>query len=192
MIEMYFIRHGATAGNQERRYIGRTDEPLSPEGLNQLEELKKLTLQPDRLYVSPMLRTRETAEILFPGMEAVLVEDFRETDFGVFEGRTAAEMMHDPQYQAWLDTMCLGPVPGGERVEAFKDRCCEAFLDLALSLPDGISVAFVIHGGVIMSILERMAEPRRDFYEYHIRNGECVHCFYEKGVITLAADLDGN
>ena len=56
-MEIIFIRHGATAGNLERRYIGRTDEPLCPLGVEQIEKLKGL-FEPDYLFVSPMLRTR--------------------------------------------------------------------------------------------------------------------------------------
>ncbi len=186
MIELYLIRHGATAGNRERRYIGRTDEPLCEEGIRQLDGLKARGLQPATLFVSPMLRTRQSAELLFPGMAYTAVPDLRETDFGDFEGKTANELAGDRDYQQWLDSMCLDPVPGGESVGQFKDRCCEAFLDIMLSQPqDGKTVAFVIHGGVIMAVLERLAEPRRDFYEYHIKNGECFRCRYENGVITI-------
>ena len=56
MIELLFIRHGATAGNLQRRYIGRTDEPLCPAGLDQAEALGALHLQADRLIVSQIGR----------------------------------------------------------------------------------------------------------------------------------------
>lgn len=64
MIELLFIRHGATAGNLRRCYIGRTDEPLCEAGIAQVKALQKRGLSVDRLFVSPMLRTRQTAELL--------------------------------------------------------------------------------------------------------------------------------
>ena len=64
MIELLFIRHGATEGNLRRRYIGRTDEPLCGEGIAQVETLRKQGLSIDELFVSPLLRTRQTADIL--------------------------------------------------------------------------------------------------------------------------------
>ena len=37
MIQLYLIRHSMTAGNLKKRYIGRTDESLCPEGIVLLE-----------------------------------------------------------------------------------------------------------------------------------------------------------
>lgn len=184
MINVIFIRHGATAGNLERRYIGRTDEPLCPLGIEQAEKLKGLC-KPDCIFVSPMQRTKQTAEIIFPGMKAEFVEDMRETDFGIFEGKTADELQDNVDYVNWLESMCLGPIPGGERVDDFKNRCCSAFLKIANEVPDGCTVAFVVHGGVIMSTLERFAQPKKGFYDYHIKNGEYILCQYQDEKITL-------
>ena len=182
---LYFIRHGATAGNLARRYIGRTDEPLSPKGREQITALQNAGLYADKIFVSPMLRTRQTAELIFPDKEVQLVDDFRETDFGAFEGKTADELSDDSRYQAWLDTLCLGPVPGGEQIADFKRRCCKAFSHCVEELPDGKCGAFVVHGGVIMAILERFARPQRDFYDYHIPNGGILAGYWDSGVITV-------
>ena len=69
MIDIFFIRHGATEGNLRRRYIGRTDEPLCEAGIAQVKALQKRGLSVDRLFVSPMLRTRQTADILAANRE---------------------------------------------------------------------------------------------------------------------------
>lgn len=108
MIELLFIRHGATAGNLQRRYIGRTDEPLCPAGQAQAETLGALHLQADRLIVSPLLRARQTAVLAFPGQEMSLEPGFAETDFGIFEGKNADELADCPAYRAWVDTGCQG------------------------------------------------------------------------------------
>ena len=182
---LYFIRHGATAGNLARRYIGRTDEPLSPKGREQVKTLQNAGLYADMIFVSPMLRTQETAKLIFPDKKFKLVKDFRETDFGAFEGKTAAELSGDPRYQAWLDTLCQGPVPDGEQIADFKRRCCDAFSRCIAELPDGKCGAFVVHGGVIMAILEQFARPKRDFYDYHIPNGDWLAGCWDNGVIIL-------
>ncbi len=184
MTEIVFIRHGATAGNLERRYIGRTDEPLCSLGIAQAEAITGL-FRVDRLFASPMLRTRQTAEIIFPDMQAELIEDMRETDFGVFEGKTAGELQDDKDYVNWLGSMCLDPIPRGERIDDFKERCCKAFERITEGLPDGSAAAFVIHGGVIMAIMERFAVPRKSFYDYHIKNGEYIHCIFSDKKIKL-------
>ena len=150
MIRVLFVRHGATAGNLERRYIGSTDEPLCPLGVAQIQQLQEENLTADYLFVSPMLRTRQTAELLFPRLTPCVAEGLRETDFGVFENHTAAELSGNADYQKWLDTMCQGAIPGGEQVADFKRRCCETFQACMEKLLEGCCVAFVVHGGVIM------------------------------------------
>jgi len=174
MIQLIFIRHGATAGNLEKRYIGSTDEPLCDVGVAQVKALRCHGFRADYLFVSPMLRTRQTAELLFPKVPCTIVDDFRETDFGIFEGKTAAELSASPAYRAWVESMCLDPIPQGECITAFKARCCSAFEAILKNLPDSSKAAFVVHGGVIMSILERYAQPTKSFYDYHIGNGTYI------------------
>ncbi len=180
MIKLLFIRHGATAGNLKQRYIGTTDEALCDVGIAQIAELKKHHFPIDSLFVSPMLRTRQTADLLFPQMPYTLVNDFSETDFGLFEGKTAIELSGCPEYQAWVESMCLAPIPQGESVKDFKIRCCVAFGEIIKSIPDGTCAAFVVHGGVIMSILEAYAQPKKNFYDYHIGNGEYIWGIYDE------------
>ena len=189
MRRVLFIRHGATAGNLERRYVGRTDEPLCPEGEKALMPRSGSMPVPDALFVSPMLRARRTAEILFPGVRQTVCGDLRETDFGMFEGRTASELASCPEYSAWVDGNCEGPIPGGEDVSGFKARCREAFLASIDTVPEGGFAVFVAHGGVIMAILEALAVPKKAFYEYHIGNGQSVQCIEQSRVLTVISDL---
>jgi len=184
MKQILLIRHGATAGNLERRYIGRTDEPLCEAGTAQAQQLRKKGLQADYLYVSPARRTIQTAEIVFPDMAYTPVPDLWETDFGAFEGKTAEELSNDPRYRKWVDANCLSPVPDGESIAQFKRRCCSAFREIAGQLPEG-STAFVIHGGCIMAILEAFALPKKDFYDYHIKNGAYIRCVYRDGNLFI-------
>lgn len=185
MSTILFVRHGSTAGNLEKRYIGRTDEPLCDLGRQQIDQLKQQNLQADLLFVSPALRTRQTADILFPHIAGTQIHDLWETDFGLFEGKTYAELSDCPDYQAWLDTGCMGKIPGGESVAEFKARCTTAFQTLAENIPVDSTAAFVIHGGCIMAILEAFALPKKDFYDYHIPNGSLIRCSWENGALRV-------
>ena len=57
-MKITLIRHGMTKGNEEKRYIGTTDEDLSPSGVRALLEAKEAGRYPkaDLLYISPMRR----------------------------------------------------------------------------------------------------------------------------------------
>ncbi|HIT34880.1 MAG TPA: histidine phosphatase family protein [Candidatus Faecousia intestinigallinarum] len=184
MTTLILIRHGATEGNLHKRYIGRTDEPLCDVGIAQVNALRKQRFPIDKLFVSPMRRAKETAEILFPGTAYTVIDDFRETDFGIFEGKSAAELSDNAEYQNWVNSFCQDPIPSGEKIEHFKERCCKAFAQIMQAESQQAVIAFVVHGGTIMAILEAYAKPRRGFYEYHIGNGEYIVCKYENGVIS--------
>ncbi len=185
MRRVLLIRHGATAGNLEKRYIGRTDEPLCEQGIFQIRQLKALGLLADRVFVSPAQRTRQTAGLLFPQIPPVILEDLRETDFGAFEGKNASEMENDSDYRAWVEAGCQTPPPGGECIEDFKARCCRAFCAAMAQTQKGEKAAFVLHGGSIMAILEAFARPRRDFYAYHLENGGFFACRYRQGILRI-------
>ena len=175
-IELYLIRHGMTAGNAAHRYIGgRTDEPLSEEGKRQLEQADKMP-QVSRLFVSPMLRCRQTAQILFPGQLQVELDLWREMDFGAFEGKNYAELNGDPRYQAWIDSGGTLAFPDGEDREAFVARCVEGMEWMMQDLQQSQAacpVAAVVHGGTIMALLSHYCGG--DYFSYQVKNGAGYH-----------------
>lgn len=179
MTEVYLIRHGEAVGNRERRYVGRTDVPLSAGGEAQAAALRG-TPRPEVLFVSPMRRARRTAELAFPGMAYTVLDDLRETDFGAFEGRTAEELRNDAAYRAWVDGGCTGKIPGGDDPAAFRARVCAAFAAAMETVPDGTRAAFVFHGGGIMAVMAAYARPERGFYEWRLPPGGLCRCEYQR------------
>lgn len=183
-MQVILIRHSMTAGNVLRRYIGRTDEPLSPEGI---ALAKQAGIDPDvrTVYVSPLQRTQQTAAILFPNALAITVDDLREMDFGDFEGRNFEEMAEDSAYCAWLEGNCLSVCPNGESRSEFSARVCDAFAKIITNAAKQgeETVTLVIHGGTIMAIMERFARPCADYYSYSVKNctGYCCQVALSKG-----------
>ena len=131
MREIILIRHGKTFGKTLGRYIGITDEELCPEGREELAALRERgqyrSIRPDLVYVSPLRRCRQTAELLFPGVPQEICRDLRECDFGEFENKNYKELSGNPAYQAWVDSGGTLPFPGGESREAFQERCRAEF-----------------------------------------------------------------
>lgn len=186
MIKVYFIRHGETAGNQVKRYTGRSDESLSEQGIIQAKRLAKHLLEPmDQVFVSPMKRCQETAAILFPNIQPTIVPDLREINFGVFEGKTADELQSLTAYQTWLDSNGLGEIPEGESLLSFQKRCSRAFDQVILSVPDYSTVAFVVHGGTIMALFDKFVLPKQSYFAYQINNCEYYLCDYEANHLTI-------
>ena len=97
MIKLWLIRHGKTEGNKLSRYIGTTDEPLCQEGTEFLHKTDYPKVQ--AVYVSPLKRCVQTAEILFPGEPVHIIEELAECDFGEFENKNYKELEGNPHYQ---------------------------------------------------------------------------------------------
>lgn len=164
------IRHGATALQAEHRYQGITDAPLSDAGRSALHAADYV---PERVIVTPLRRTQETAAILFPDVPQIIISGLQEMNFGHFEGKNYLEMQHDPDYRAWVDGMCLGPCPGGESKAEYVARVTAVFTDLMnqAMTEHWQDCVIVAHGGTQMALLEQFATEPRDYYAWQLPCG---------------------
>lgn len=168
-MKIALIRHFATKGNLEKRYIGTTDEGILPEAVKTGRTYPKV----QTVIASPMKRCQETARFIYGG-EPYLCEAFRECDFGLFENRNYEELKEEPAYQKWLASMGKDPFPEGESAEVFKERCRSGFYRCVDQLmKENIqSAAMVVHGGTIMAVMEAYGVPKKEFYDRQAGNGE--------------------
>lgn len=185
MRRVYLIRHGLTEGNRLRRYIGRTDEPLCAAGRAALSaaQLKGI----ETVYVSPLLRARETAAILFPHARQIVVDGLREMDFGAFENRSADDMKNDAAYRAWVDGLCEGDCPGGENRRGFVARTVRAFENICAAGRDA-PLVIVAHGGTVMALMSELGEPKKDYWAWHVGAGGCLRCALDGGRLLYEGD----
>lgn len=170
-MRIILVRHSKTQGNIERRYCGRTDDPLCSEGID-LAKASGIDLTVRHVYVSPLQRACQTAQIKFPNALLTVSSDLREMDFGDFEGLSAADLEGNAAYSAWLDSNCADACPNGEQLSDFSDRVCRAFDAI---VQEGLqssqqAIIIVAHGGSIMAILSRYATPQQPYYNWHVDN----------------------
>lgn len=182
-MKVYLIRHSMTEGNKKKRYIGITDEPLCTEGIQILKERAGKYPKAEHIYISPMKRCRQTAEIIYPEAMSeggfTVNEKLRECDFGMFENHNYLELSECQEYQAWIDSGGKLPFPNGESREGFVRRTLEGFEEICLDAQKNgwREIAVVVHGGTIMGIMERYARtkdgcPAGSYYDFQVKNGE--------------------
>ena len=174
--KIHLIRHGRLGPAYAGRYIGRrTDAPLSEEGVRELQEMRRQLWYPeaDVIFTSPMLRCIQTAYTLYPGQSYQQLDELAECDFGIFEGKSYAQLKSDSDFLAWAQGGMKAAPPQGESGADFAQRCYTGFARAAEYLmKTGIEEAVLItHGGVITSLLSSLCFPKREFYEWNAQNG---------------------
>lgn len=174
---IYLIKHGLIEGNLKGQYIGRTDEPLIPEGLAMLNAMKEQYIYPEaeEYFCSPMLRCRQTMAALYPNANPIIVPDLVECNFGEFEGKTPQELANNEDYLNWTgeNGADFAP-PGGENTNLFLARVCTAFNSIVQNMmTEGKRDAVVVtHGGVISAILATYGLPQRSIAEWGCMQGK--------------------
>ncbi len=169
-IEVTLVRHGATPGNLEKRYIGSTDEELTPETE---ETIKGLNYdKPELVFSSPMLRATRTAELLWKPEKILLIDNLKEMDFGLYEGKNYMELADDPYYQKWIDSNGTLPFPQGESRGEFIIRSMRGFAEMINIARErnAHKIGAVVHGGTIMAIMSSIFNG--DYYDYQVKNAE--------------------
>lgn len=170
------LRHGITDANENGIYIGKTDLPLSENGREALQEKYETHEYPkvQRVYTSPLERAVQSAEILFPDRELVIVDDLREMDFGVFEGLSVDDLIELDSYKKWLKGGLDNPPPNGESLRNMMLRCYSALNIMILDMmKEGITHAgAVTHSGILMNMMSCFGLPKMKPMEFACDPGE--------------------
>jgi broad specificity phosphatase PhoE len=118
--QIWLVRHGDTEWSASGQHTGRTDIPLTAPGRHQAEALgRRLAGRPFALVLtSPLSRARETCQLAGYGDVAQVTNDLLEWNYGIYEGRTTADVSGaEPGWSIWTTT-----IPEGETVEQVGER----------------------------------------------------------------------
>jgi probable phosphoglycerate mutase len=172
---LLLLRHGQTPLSIERRFSGLGDAELTATGLAQAAAAaERLSREPYRLDVivsSPLKRARQTAEAVArrTGLDIEVDEDFREADFGDWEGHTFTEIQRrwPDELAAWLADPKVAP-PGGESFAEAGRRVRRAGERL-VARHEGKTVLVVSHVTPIKMLLRfALMAPPEALYRMHL------------------------
>ena len=178
---LYIIRHGKTDWNEKRKLQGRTDIPLNEEGRQMARKAQAAarSLTFDVCYCSPLLRARETAEILLEETGVPIVFDKRllEMCFGAFEG--VENSFDDPSLAINVLFQKSEEYVSCEGSESFEELFARtgAFLREVVypDLEQGKNVLIVGHGAMNSSIVCQIRRmPLAKFWDAGIPNCEFI------------------
>lgn len=149
------MRHGMTEMNKQKLVNAQIDEPLSPEGVAQIEDMRdQLPLGIKKIYSSSMLRARQTAEIINERYHIPISfhDEAREVHFGSLAGKKFKDMEaeHGPQFsrERYIKLEYDFRPHGGESVELVRKRLHEMMDFIKEDAKDG-PVLLIAHGGTL-------------------------------------------
>lgn len=143
-VELWLIRHGETEWSLSGAHTSRTDIPLTKRGEERATAIRDFLKHREFSLVlsSPMQRARETCRIAGYGDIAQVDEHLREWDYGIYEGRTTADIRkEDSGWSVWDS-----PIPQGETVDQVGVRAQKV---IGRALSQGGRVALFSHAHML-------------------------------------------
>lgn len=150
-MKIYVIRHGITELNKKKIVNAEVDEPLAPEGIKQAKALIPIIPKSViHIYSSPLIRARQTAEILSLGKDPLSFhEELTEIRMGTLAGKSWENMENGLELKKKHRTVKFNYRPyGGDSVRDVKKRLIH-FLRMINEKHKDYEILIVTHGGII-------------------------------------------
>lgn len=189
------VRHGETNWNREKRFQGQIDVPLNEQGWTQSGQaavfLKDIPI--DGAVTSPMLRPKETAEIILqkhPEVQLDLNDNLKEISHGLWEGKLEAEIQEEfgDELERWKNAPETVQMPEGENLQQVWDRAITAWNEILAATPANpadrpTTVLVVAHDAVNKAILGYLVgQGPESFWVFKQGNGAVTVIDYPQGV----------
>ncbi len=186
-VTLDLMRHGEPVGG--RRYRGQIDDPLSEKGWLQMHDAIGASVPWSQIVSSPLARCRAFAELLAErhGLPLALDERLKEVGFGIWEGKSAAEIEQAaPGSLARFKADPLHARPAGaEPLADFHARVAAGIEDV-LARHAGQHVLIVGHAGVMrMALAWALQIPLENAYRIEVASASLTRLRFEGRRATL-------
>ncbi|MTI46582.1 histidine phosphatase family protein [Sporosalibacterium faouarense] len=186
-MKLIMVRHGETEANKKGIYGGWSDYKLTEKGKTQAEDIIHFLIKEAKdigeILCSPSDRTLYIANKLGNKLNKniSIKEELRELNFGLFEGKTNAEIkeQYGSEYSAWINDYVNYKIPKGESVSDLNNR-----LNKFLSQLKNRSGTYVIvsHGGVIQILITiLLGLDIKTMWNFKVPPGGMVEIEYNNG-----------
>jgi alpha-ribazole phosphatase len=184
------FRHGLTELNKQKSYMGWTDAPICEEARIDLTNISFHPSPYDTVVTSDLKRCLQTSNLLFPEHEPIPMREFREMNFGPWEGKTYADLAGDPQFESWNGDYMNIKVPGVESFSDFSKRIEAGWKRVSeiISSKEVDKMAIVTHGGVIRYLLSTYGHIEKEFWEWKVPHGNGFELVWDSSAAFRRGD----
>lgn len=183
MAKLILVRHGASIWNEQGLWTGLTDISLSEKGKKEAEDAGLLlrTIPIDAVFVSALVRARETANIILniiskKDIPVIADKALNERDYGELTGKNKwkiKEEYGDEQFLKWRrgwDT----PPPNGESLKDVYNRVIPYYKEhIEQLLKSGKNVMIVAHGNSLRALIKELDHiSDQDILKIELATGE--------------------
>ena len=178
-MNLYIVRHGQTDYNLNNIIQGISDIPLNLNGIGQIQKLKGRVdkLKIDLAITSPVLRTRQTTQILLGTRNVPIIIDKRITErkMGILEGKSIK--MYDAKAY-WNYKLNYDNNEQVEKIWDLFDRTRAFLIDIIKTYPDK-NILLVSHGATIRALHYNIVGFNESDYllNFKVPNG-CLFKYY--------------
>lgn len=164
---VFLVRHGKSQGNLQRRFQGHYENKLGEIGIEQVQYLRDSLKKQrfDAVYVSPIGRAMQTAELLLRGRDLKIIPDegLTERKFGELEGMalSEAEIMHPGISDFYFGVKDDVPIKGVESFEKLGSRAIST-LQRIISANEGKVILIISHFYWIKGLICEIMGSRYD------------------------------
>lgn len=160
-MKLYLVRHGETEWNHLRKMQGQMDIPLNEYGIELAEKTAEgmKDIKFDRIFASPLVRAKKTAEYIAENSGVIVETDDRlkEINFGEGEGSDINVVKADSAHSLhnfFIHPDQFIPMAGGETFAEVQKRGLDFLKDVVFPLEgEAENVAVVAHAAIIRSIM---------------------------------------
>jgi len=178
MGSLYFVRHGESEWNVQKKICGATDIPLTEKGRGQARataaKILERGIKADEIWCSPLSRAKETATIIsgITGVPLRVEPRLIEQNFGSYEGKDWSTADFFASKQRFADDY-----DGGESMLRVAQRIYNVIDDVKAS---GRTVMLVAHNGIARSVQSYFfCETNEEYAGFSISNCEVVEYSWE-------------
>ena len=177
MISITFIRHAESEYNKMGLLSGRIDCNLTEKGIEDAKLLRgTLKNDFDIIYCSPLKRTKQTLNAIFPESEPIYDERIIESSFGIYEGKPKGALGKE-KMELYKQGLYLAP--GAESIKEIDERVCAFVEELFQKCQDHEKILVVTHNGILNSIKRNFIKDCDNMYSNNLGMVQLTEDNYE-------------